>query len=452
MGGGLIQLIYIGDQNIYLTDKPEITFFKTVYRRHTNFAIETAVEVLSGGTNFGKRSRCILSKKGDLLKNLCMYIKLPSLNKNKNINYTNSGNICNCCTCPTCLLNNDTSEDLIYGWANGIGHVIIEYAELVIGGQTIDKQYGEWLEIWMELTQTAEKRTGYYEMIGKKDQASFSYDSFKNELDVLVPLNFWFCRNVGLAIPLISLQYHEVELYVKFRDLNECWVSNKDNAPTPLGGSVDIDASLLVEYIFLDMNERHKFAQGSHLYLIEQVQTSFNTYDNKTGFVKIDLEFNQPVKQLIWLIQRRDVTNRASGVYNDQYCTYPKGNDWFNYSVSKIPWIGDGKDTFDTASIQFNGEDRVPNMPAKYYRLYQSYYHQTRTPNNMIYSYNFALKPEDHQPTGECNWSRIAHAKLLIKMHSSKQSDRYAFDVRVYAHNYNWLMITGGLAGLLFYD
>ncbi len=420
MAGGILQLTYVGEQNIYLTCNPEITFFRTIYKRHTNFSLETCIEAFDSMANFGKKARCIVPKKGDMLKNLTLNVRLPSLNNN--------------------------GSQFLYGWANTIGHVIVEYTELYIGGVLIDKQYGEWLEIWVELTQPAEKRSGYNEMVGKKEPHYFAVSSFSGAMELYIPMNFYFCRNVGLAIPIISLQYCQIEFHVKFRDLDQCWVSDQACPPSPTG--IQLDATILIDYIYLDLSERHKFAQGSHLYLIEQTQSTFKSFDTNIGNPKIDLDFNHPIKQLVWVIQRNDVIDKANGLQVINNVTYPKGNDWFNYSVCQIPWLAE-RESYDSSSIQFDSEDRVISFPAKYYRLYIPYQYQTRIPTNYIYTYNFAMKPEELQPTGTCNWSRIDTSQILLKMNFLGK-EKYKYTIKVYATNYNWLLITGGMAGLLF--
>ena len=258
MPGGLIQLIAIGEQDTYLTKQPEITFFKTVYRRHTNFAIETYEEIFNNGTGFDKKITCNIQRYGDLLSNVCLQVELPSLN--------------------------DTSiPEKYFSWVNAIGHALIDYVDIEIGGSVIDKQYGEWLEIWSEFTQTAEKRLGYNEMIGKKE--SFNCQN-TGPITLFIPLNFWFCKNIGLALPLISLQYHSVKINIKFNPFEKCWVSKnctpKDLKPVDIN---QIKTSLLIDYVFLDLKERKKFAQQSHMYLIEQVQFNGDTEYSKNNTI-----------------------------------------------------------------------------------------------------------------------------------------------------------------------
>lgn len=454
MPHGTLQLIYIGEQNLYITENPQITFFKTLYKRHTNFAIDTVQEYFNGKVGFGQQIKCKLSKNGDLLSKMGMYIKLSGLNdKKSNTKYQDNKNHSynkNClCTCSKCLLEPE-NDRIIFGWANAIGHVLLEWIEVHIGGQVIDRHYGEWLEIWTELTQTAEKRLGYYEMIGKKDPLSYTVDSFTEEMELYVPFNFWFCRNIGLALPVMSLIYHEVEIIIKIRDFDKCWVSNKSNSPNP---KASIDACILADYIYLSIEERNKFYSESHVYLIEQLQLNENNnLDGNTGYLNIDLYFNHPIKELIWFIQRQDVVGPPDGVWPED-CSYPKGNDHFNFTTARIPRLAKLTETFTHAKIYLSGVERTSSWPASYYRLWQNYFYHTRIPTaNYLYTYSFSLAPEDHQPSGECNMSMVEGARISIKLLSKhKIHEKYPVTAKIYTTNYQVLLITAGMGSKLFF-
>lgn len=452
---GVSQLLYIGAQNIFITTQPEISYFKIIYKRHTNFSIDTVQEFFDGNIGYGQKIRCKLSKNGDLLHSLRMYFRLGSLNKISRKNNLNPNALCNTtkvknclCTCSQCLY--DKHDDVLtYGYCNSIGHALLEYVEIWIGGQMIDRHYGEWLEIWSELTQTAEKKLGYNEMIGKKDPMSYTYDSFTENMELYIPFTFWFCRNVGLSLPVMAMIYHDVEIIIKLRNFDGCWVSNKKNSPRPCG---TIDGCLLADYIYLSAEERKKFYQESHIYLMEQVQQNeLNNLDNNTGNMNIDLYFNHPVKELVWFVQRNDVKGYPDGTYLEDP-SYPKGNDHFNYTTSKIPRLLKISDSFSYAKLILSGVDRTQYWPASYYRLLQNYDYHTRIPtSNCIYTYSFALKPEDYQPTGSCNMSMVDDAKLLIKLLKKNRClECYGVTSRIYATNNNVLIITGGMCGVLF--
>jgi len=444
---GTLQLIYIGEQNLYITENPQITFFKTLYKRHTNFAIDTVQEFFNGQINFGQQIKCKISKNGDMLSKMGVYIRLPALNKNKR--KLKCSKMIGClCTCPNCLLGSE-SDEIVYGWANAIGHVLLEWIEMYIGGQLIDRHYGEWLEIWTELTQTSEKRLGYYEMIGKKDPLAYTVDSFTEEMELYVPMNFWFCRNIGLALPVTCLLYQDVEFIIKIRDFDQCWVCNKSNAPKP---KASIDACILADYIYLSIEERHKFHNESHIYLIEQLQLNDSNHcESNTGRLHIDMNFNHPVKELIWFIQRSDVLGTADGVWPDD-CSYPKGNDHFNFTTARIPRLAKLGETFSSARIQLSGVDRTIHLPASYFRLWQNYYYHTRIPTaNYLYTYSFGLSPEDYQPSGECNMSMVDNARLCIRLlDKNTTKEKYPIVAKIYATNYQVLLISAGMGGILF--
>lgn len=444
MPAAVLQFVYIGPQNVYLTQNPQITFFKTVYKRHTDFSIDTVQEFFDGKIEFGKQIKCKLSKQGDLLHRIGVYVQLSKLFHKNSVE---EKQCINClCTCPKCMFQK-RSDDTVYGWANSIGHVILEIVDVYIGGKLIDRHYGEWLEIWSELSQTSEKRHGYFEMIGKKDSLSYTVDSFTDKMELYVPLNFWFCRNIGLSLPVINIPYNEVEICIKLRDLNRCYVCNKPNAEPP---TASVYSHLIVDYIYLSVRERQKFFNESHMYLIEQLQLNDNNhFDSSKTDLNINLSFNHPVKELIWIVQREDVIEEPDGVWEDD-CSYPKGNDHFNFTPLKIPRTGSSSESFLSAKLQVYGVDRTDLWPASYYRLWQNYYHHTRIPSsNNIYTYSFALAPEDIQPTGQINMSQCEKVRLCIKF-DKKCKEKYNINVKVYAINYQQLIITGGMASVMF--
>lgn len=446
---GTFQLIFVGPQNMYISENPEITLFRTVYKRHTNFAMDAVEEFFTTKIGFGQTVKCTLSKNGDLLSKLGLYLKLSNPNRRKPENICGADSFDNKCSCSKCLLN-DPCDDVTYGWVNAIGHAVIDYIEFYVGGNLVDRHYGEWLEIWTELSQTAEKRLGYYEMIGKKDPFSYTVDSFTGEMEVFVPFSFWFCRNIGLSIPVLSLAYHDIDIIIKFRPLEQCWVSNKKNVPSP---NVSMEGNLVAGYVYLCAEERRTFYKQSHVYLMEQLQLNENnTSEFNVGRMNIELDFMHPVKEMIWFVQRNDVVGPPDGVWESD-CSYPKGNDHFNFTSSTIPRKCKTPETFIAAKLQLSGVDRTIFWPASYYRLIQNYYFHTRIPTaNNIYTLSFSLAPEDHQPTGECNMSMVDNARLCIKLGTRNKHDQYGVRVKIYATNYNIFLITGGMGAPMFYN
>jgi len=309
-------------------------------------------------------------------------------------------------------------------WVRNIGHVLINNVEIEIGGQRIDKHYGEWLHIWSELTQTAEHLDGYNVMIGNTTTLTTPGASVPASR-LYIPLQFWFNRNPGLALPLIALQYHEVKINVEFRPVAECYVGTPSATPSL------VDASLYVDYVYLDTDERRQFAQVAHEYLIEQLQfTGSESFSNSS--VKSKLNFNHPVKELIWVVQLDD--NTAANRWTDFTDNGAGGNPYA------------GGDPLTDAKLQLNGHDRFSVRSAAYFNLVQPYQHHTRVPSTGIYAYSFALKPEEHQPSGTVNMSRIDNATLQLT--NATGSD--AVKLRVYAVNYNVLRVMSGMGGVAY--
>lgn len=270
------------------------------------------------------------------------------------------------------------------------------------------------MNIWNELTLPAEKEAGFNEMIGNAGLTS--QKASHNATTLYVPLQFWFCRNPGLALPLIALQYHEVKFNFKFRPFSELVKGTSVTA----GG--DLGATLYVDYIYLDTDERRQFAQVQHEYLIEQLQfTGAESFSNTA--VKSKLALNHPCKELVWVVQSDDNAD---------------DNDWSNYTFS-------GEEPVDSAKLQLNGHDRFSAREGRYFNLVQPFQHHTRIPSGGIYVYSFALNPEQHQPSGTVNMSRIDNATLQLTLSSPD-----ACKLRVYAVNYNVLRIMSGMGGLAY--
>lgn len=425
MGGGLMQLVAYGAQDIYLTGNPQITFFKVVYRRHTNFSMESIQQTFSGQADFGRRVTCTISRNGDLIHRMYLVVKLPAWDADA----SESG-----------------YEGLQEGWCDYFGHALIKDVELEIGGQRIDKQYGEWLHIWEELTKGISP--GFQSMIGASITAppavptsgtvaggDADYTGATSKVPastVYIPLKFWFCNNPGLALPLIALQYHEVKINLQLNDKkNMVTYLQKENANVP---SIS-DASLYVDYFYLDTDERRKFAQASHEYLIEQVQ--FTGDENaQHGANKVVLDLNHPCKELIW-ISRNSVAEA--------------NNAWFNFSG-----IVSNQNPIIDATMQLNGHDRFSEREGSYFGYVQPYQHHSNIPSPGINVYSFALLPEEHQPSGSCNFSRIDNAVLSFHLDNPLlrvgQPDQYRPTAvfKLYARNYNILRIMSGMGGLAF--
>jgi len=536
-----MQLVAYGAQDVFLTGTPEITYWKVSYRRYTNFAMESIEQTFNGQADFGRRVTCTISRNGDLIYKTYLQLTLPEINQSMK---NSSG----------------SAQDGVYArWLDFIGEQILAQVEIEIGGQRIDRQYGDWLHIWNQLTQTSEQLRGYWKLIGNTTALTYITDpSFANitgpcastggpqqvcaprnalpETTLYIPLLFWFSRNPGLALPLIALQYHEVKINIDFRPIGEVLWAVGTLSPSA-SGSVTVTsayqqslvaASLYIDYIFLDTDERRKMAQNPHEYLIEQLQF---TGDESVGSSsnKIKLNFNHPCKELIWVVQPdanvdycsslnantvlfktlgaqpfnytdaidalpnaihafsgpSEASGSAAFINTSGLFDLPGGLDgatdgaggWNGLSSPESPFLGQGGSVPDygsllsdagtfvlsetaldmhcwgenpvvTAKLQLNGQDRFTEREGSYFDVVQPYQHHTRAPDTGINVYSFALKPEEWQPSGTCNFSRIDNATLQLVLSAATVQGVATAKVRVYAVNYNVLRVMSGMAGV----
>jgi hypothetical protein len=397
---GIVQLVAIGPQDQYLTGNPEVTFFKNVYRRYTNFAMEAVDLTFNGSVDFGRKLNVTLPRNGDLISHTYLEIDLPTLTANT------GGTV---------------------AWTRNIGHVLIKEAELEIGGQRIDRHYGQWLHIWQELTVSSDHIEGQNVLIGNTTTLTTLAASIPAR-KLTIPLQFQYCRNLGSALPLIAMQYHVVNVSVELRQFSECHVVGVPGTDTAIVPTLS-NATLWVDYIYLDKDERRFFAQNGHEYLIEQLQFTGSEGFSQTA-VKQRLNFNHPCKMLVWVNQLD--SNVIGGV-----------NRWTDFTDGSTPY--EGGNALVNAKLMLNGHDRFKTRNADYFNLVQPRQHLPRTPATGIYVYSFAVKPVEHQPSGSVNMSRIENASLQMTMSSSAAQKSY-----VYATNINILRIVSGMAGLAY--
>jgi len=475
MGGGLMQLVSYGAQDVYISGNPQITFWKILYKRHTNFAMESIEVTFNGQADFNKRVTAIINRNADLMYKTYVQVVLPSV---------------------------ELTADQTFRWVHYIGHRLIKQVELEIGGQRIDRQYGDWMQIWTQVATEAGTVRALNSIIGHTDDLVLTKSGNGAALDepctanettqvclsragtpaktLYIPLQFWFCRNPGVAIPLIALQYHEVRINVDFETQPNCVYG--DGVVGSLAG-----ASLYVDYCYLDTEERRRFAQQSHEYLIEQVQyTGAESITSSSN--KIQLNFNHPVKELFWVVQRDSFVDcSATGAANTQYHgqqPFNYSDDWdlatallanlsddqtqtadadiptstggstSNYILAKLLLDADvrcdGKNPVEVAKLQLNGQDRFTEREGPYFDKVQPYQHHSRCPSTGINCYSFALRPEEHQPSGTCNFSRIDKATLQLTVSVSTVAGANTAQVRVYALNYNVLRVMSGMGGLAY--
>jgi len=523
MGGGLMQLVAYGAQDVYLTGNPQITFFKVVYRRHTNFSIETIEHTLSSTPDFGRKSSVTVTRNGDLATRMYLKVVVNAIS-------LSAGKAAYVCR---------------------LGHALIKTVELEIGGSKIDKQYGNWMDIWYELSHSQGQESGYDSMVGNVASMTTMASSLP-EYTMYVPLQFWFNRNTGLALPLIALQYHEVRVHLEFAAAADC--VRRSTSAAGYTPSIK-DASLLVDYIYLDSEERRRFAQVGHEYLIEQLQftgeESVNTVSKKSS-----LGFNHPTKEIVWACQlgrysggtfgaesaddlakeivagKFDVTAVAGATYNeagtdeqhfssnitvDNDLTTPGNLNFIqtanlgglygdivsatvrahdagvdvlsvvhnitvveasqllsemtdNRAATGASALGSGVvvnqpcnfglyidgsgNTVNEALIQLNGHDRFDTQGGAYFNTVQPFQHHSNTPADGINVYSFALNPEQHQPSGTANLSRIDNTQLSVWfVDESTAGINYLAGnnkLYVFALSNNVLRVMSGMGGLAY--
>jgi len=577
-----MQLVAYGAQDVYLTGNPQITFFKVVYRRHTNFSMECIEQPLDSARLGGRHTVQVL-RNGDLAGRMYLKTVLPALQ-----GANGAGKV---------------------AWCRRPGHAIIDYVECTVGGSQVDKHWGQWYDLWYELSHTVDQERGYNKLVGDVSELT-TLSTVTPGYTLYVPLQFWFNRNSGLALPLIALQYHEVRFNIQFNRLSDCVVlqgvasAEAASDPTGLNSSGDLsDTSILVDYIYLDQEERRRMAQVGHEYLIEQLQ--FNGEESLTGSnQKFKLDFNHPCKELIWAVRTgflsdntnhfvtyyngdasatltlaantlaygmvavgasspsgsgwlqlsaagvsqesvasntvglMSVTVPSSGnsgnnvtftfvVTNDGAATYAGANVWLNpdavsgltgkitdltcnvaiahgstvpttavapadvsvtahtltladVSVPRESWASDVRasksndvtisqpfnygldlagngNPVATAKIQLNGHDRFDQQNGDYFNYVQPYQHHTRTPSDGVNVYSFGLHPEQHQPSGTANLSRIDTTQLFLTFADSLSTTRWT-TVNVYSNSLLWVMafsynvfrIMSGMGGLAY--
>lgn len=434
-----MQLVAYGAQDVFLTGKPQITFFRLVTRRYTNFAMEAIEQTFNGQASLGRKVTCTVSRNGDLAHRMYLELDLSLSPGSLVSNVVTSGNGSWA----------DDTADIFEKQKNRLraarlGHAMIEKVEIEIGGQIIDTHYGEWMDMWAQLTHSEEQWSKLNKLISgslaELDECAMGEDV---QTKLYVPLQFWFNCNPGLALPLIALQYHEVKLHVYFQTA-ACLSKLGDFA------SVSLDQCLLyVDYIYLDTDERRRFASQSHEYLIEQVQMNGPTSVAAANqHANINLNFNHPVKELVWRVQ-----NNAS---EDTFHYWPSA-----FNTADTSAMVQAKNEFlERAKLQLNGTDRFSVREGSYFRCVQPYQHHTGGHNQSpqfaeggFYAYSFALRPEEHQPSGTCNFSRLDSATLQLDFNNVDGDNGEAMgakEVVVYARNYNVLRIMSGMGGLAY--
>lgn len=537
MPGGIMQLVAYGAEDLYLTGNPQITHFKVVYRRHTNFSMEYIEQYFYTLPNYNPTKRTQakikIERNADLLHDIYLVYDTP------NIRF------------PVENFDNLTPHDVNFKWVRDLGNNIIFSTEVNIGGQRIDIQYGQWMQIWNELTITDSKKLSYNRLVGnfpkmRPGHSVFYPDKSGNitipSTRLMIPLDFWFCKNPGLALPLIALQYVEVYVYFEFNPLNYLFTLGKENLspcaffsagnvnnnPDPdsfvqqlltngfneqnifnefVEGEWNQNTFLLANYVYLDDDERRRFAQSSHEYLIHQVQRRIFT-GVQQGITTKELDLFHPVKELIWAFQKStvkdlndwsnytflDLANDYTNLkqeYNTKFDFLDQQSDvnFLNQNNNFIKqselnplsqncnFLGSGlspnlafNDYLNimlSAKLIFNGHDRFNERTNVFFNALQPYKYHTHSAPPGVYVYSFALHPEEEQPSGTSNFSRLNKIEIQFTIRRDICEENLPqidpidevnndivnpvdYDFFIYARNYNIFRILGGMAGLAF--
>ena len=467
MGSGLIQLLFNGQQDIYLKSNPQITMFKKIFKTHTNFATESI------SVNFNRTEANIyentvfkakLKRHADLVSQIYFCIELPDI-------------VCD--------------NIMNFRWIENLGAAIIDNCHVSIGGNIIDKQSGEFLHVMNSLTFSADKRKIYngliantseynnpedyqlefnnlsriplryrvgssYPVVRNLNIAPGDEDNFQPSIPyrkLYIPLQFWFNKDIGNALPLVSLQYSEVEITIEIKPLVQLYklfytrnglsdyyapngfinahhlknfVTNLRKRFLISDTVLDLRANLEVNYIYLDNLERKYFAYKPLEYLIEQTTRIERISLEQNNMIELILQ--NPIKEIIWFCRRNDIN---------------LNNNWFDFTDTRSTKI------LKTAKIMFNGIDRIDEKESEYFNWLQPFQHHTGTGKQGLYCYSFSLYPEEYQPSGSVNASRINKIQFFLKLRKTMDSS-YKYDVVFYVINYNILKVMSGIASVAY--
>ena len=436
MSGGILQLVSYGSADIHLTGNPEITYWRQVVRRYTNFAVESVLQTFHSTADFNRKASVTLSRTGDLVHRIILEVTLPVINRS--------------------LPNAYTSQNRTYYWVNKIGIALIKVCELEIGGSRIDRHTSEWIDIVTSLMRKSDQDPAFNRMIGNLPREQRRADQ---PMTLYIPLQFFFNAHHSQALPLVSIAFHDVRLNFEFRALNELleyptnpYLATLDpnafnyasqvatltaqynqEVTVPESSSTAMDCKLYADIIYCEPEERRRFAKKEQEMLVQVVQflgDEVVTQDEaSSGIVirKTNLNFVHPVKELLWVFHSDD--NLAS----KQYFTY--------------------SDVFEEVSLLFNGQPRFTPRKGSYFSRVQPWQHHTTCTDNPIHCFSFSLRPEEPQPSGSMNFSRIDQAHLLtrIKLPAAASGNGYSNGrLKCFALSYNLLRIKSGLAGLAY--
>lgn len=416
MPSGLVILAAYNKEDSFLIGNPSMSHFRSVYLHHSPFASEYRQIQFESRVSFGQTTISIdIPKEADLLRKMWLRIKLPDV----------SG----------------------YSWTNNLGHALLKETRLRAGETILDRQSGEWLNVWGSLSVPDSKRPGYNELIGRNEAYAPGLELTGSQ-ELFVPLQFWFCRHDSVAFPLVSLQHQRLRLELDIRRLEEIVI------PAPPCESrlphYEVQVDLIAEYIFVDKPEARWFVNRPQVYLIEQVQTDVaNEFCGGSDLIRKEINFNGLMKEIIFLTRyRQRGSQNLWFFYSSQNPNVPGGGTFLPGTSTDGTTDGEHGDIVLNAKFQYDSYDIVPELPARFFRVLQPYDRHTATPDDFIYLYSWALRPEEWQPSGHINMFRSTNATLVVK--KTTTSVPYPTELRVYGLLYNIMKIKDGSVGLEF--
>lgn len=401
--GATLQLLAVGQQDIYLTTNPQISYFRSVYRRHSPFALESLSQTINGTSDWNRKITATMSRNGDLLASGYLNVKLPALT---------------------------AATGSTIAWCRHVGEALIKEMSVDIGGAIIDTWISHMVHIWGELTIPEDKRKGYAQLIGDIEELT-TQDTAIPAAELNIPLPFFFCQSWGQALPIVSLMFHEVRINFQFAAFNDLVITG-NGVPIANPPSI-VNVELFMTYVYLDGVERKVFSQSSHEYLVQLFQyTGAESVSSPNP--KLKLTFAHPAKEIIYaVLPNRNVDNYANRHFD--YTDSGSSTDYYN-----------GNDPVVSAKILLNTTERISERSSAFFAVLQPYWHHTRVPARGIGLYSFAISPENLQPSGSCNFSRLENVSLNFVLSTGTA----AVTIYVFARVYNILRCVSGLAGLAY--
>lgn len=413
MSGALLGLVAYGNQDVYLTKDPNVTFFKSAFKRYSMFQKEVVALSANGNPAFGRKITVPIVRSGDLASRCYVEMVLPEL---------------------------VAPDNMHIAYCKYVGLALLESVEFLIGGAKVDKHYSTWLIIMHELYTKPGKEKNADIMIGNVDLLTTPKPVIP-EYKVRVPLQFFFNRFYKQALPLVALQYNPCQFDIQFKRAEDLYTIYDVSGPTPVPTSKTLPIAPILgavnvwcEYIFLEDEERDAIVADVVDVVFEQTQ--FNSPEAYTGpKLKSRLAFNHPVSELFFMIQLN--TNVDNGA-----------NRWADFTMSgnDAAKAYNGAQPLKSATLMLNGNDRFAAQDAMYFNNQVPYECHSRSPAAGIYCYSFANNPEDAQPSGTLNFSRIDSAALAIETNTGNQP----YNLLVFCKNYNVLRYKNGQAGVSF--